>query len=89
MNNDDSRYRTSDIYFAAFLKTAGVTFIGTEVDEEDQRRTVFLFENTETMRDLRNKYFNRTAKVAALSYADEVKALKSMTFGGGRRQGGG
>lgn len=80
MSNDE-KYRTSDIYFAAYLKTAGVNFLGTEVDEADQRRTVFLFENSETLRDLRNKYFNRTAKVAALTYADEVKALKSMTFG--------
>jgi hypothetical protein len=74
-------YRTSDIYFAAFLKAADVAFLGTEQDEHDNRRTVFLFENSDTMRDLRNKYFNRTAKVPALTYADEIKALKSMTFG--------
>ncbi len=81
MSENDGKYRTSDIYFAAFLKTAGVVFQGTEVDEHDGRRTIFVFENTETMRDLRNKYFNRTAKVPALTFADEVKALKSMTFG--------
>lgn len=78
---EDGRYRTSDIYFAAFLKTAGVPFLETEVDPEDPRRTVFAFENGDTLRDLRTKYFNRTAKVSALTYADDIRALKSMTFG--------
>ena len=72
----DTRYRTSDLYFGAYLKTAGVPFLGTEQEGD---RTNFLFEKVEHIRDLKNGFFTRTAKISAMSYADEIKALKAMT----------
>ena len=76
----DGQYRTSDLYYAAFLKTAGVPFLETEREEG---RVFFIFGEVEGMRELRTSYFNRTAKVPALTYADEVKAMKALTHMGG------
>jgi len=73
----DGRYRTSDLYYAAYLKVAGVTFIGTE---REGGRVFFVFESPEAgLRDLKTQYFNRVAKVPAMTYADEIKAMKNLT----------
>jgi len=73
-----SKWRTTDLYFAAYLKVAGVPFIETV---RENGRVYFIFEPTSGMRDLKNQYYNRTAKVPALSYADEIKVMKSLTHG--------
>lgn len=72
----DGKYKTADLYFAAFLKAAGVPFMDTEKDGD---RTQFVFEKVENIRDLKTGFFTRTAKLSAMSYADEIKALKAMT----------
>lgn len=72
------RYRTSDLYYAAYLKVAAVPFV--EAVREPGGRVIFIFEDVEGMRDLKNQYYNRTAKVVALNFADEVKAMKALTF---------
>lgn len=77
MENKDGKFRTADIYFAAYLKVAGVDFMGTE---REGPRVLFIFSLPEGMKDLKTQYFNRTAKVVALTYADEVKTMKSLTF---------
>ena len=74
--DNDGKYRTADLYFAAFLKTALVEFLGTEADGD---RTQFVFERVENIRDLKNQFFTRRAKVSAMTYADEIKALKTLT----------
>ncbi len=73
----DGRYRTSDLYYAAFLKVAGISFLGTE---REGHRVIFIFEASEGLRDLKRDFFTRIAKVPALSYADEIKAMKTLTF---------
>lgn len=70
-------FKTSDLYYAAYLKVAGVPFLGTKREEN---RVFFLFEDSETMGDLRLQYFNRHAKVVAMTYAEEIKAMKALTF---------
>ena len=77
----DGKYRTSDLYYAAFLKTAAIPFTGTE---REGSRVIFVFESTDGLKDLKAQFFNRTAKVAALSYADEIKTMKTLTFMDGR-----
>jgi len=74
----NGRYRTSDLYYAAYLKVASIPFV--EAVREPGGRVFFLFEDSEAIRDLKNQYYSRTAKVVAMSYADEVKAMKSLTF---------
>lgn len=72
-------YRTSDLYYAAYLKVAGVALVDTE---REQGRVFFLFENqdTSTIHRLKNQYFMDQSKVSALSYAQAIKALKGMVF---------
>ena len=76
INATGPNYRTSDLYYAAYLKVAGVMYLGTE---REGSRVFFIFEDIEGLRDLKNQYFNRVAKVPALTYADEIKAMKAMT----------
>lgn len=75
MSEPDTNYKTSDLYFSAFLRVAGVKFL--EAVRENGR-FFFTFENGEAIRDLKREYFNRTAKVSALDYADEIRNMKAM-----------
>jgi hypothetical protein len=76
MSHDDGRYKTADLYYAAYLKTAAVELLGTERDGD---RTMFVFTKPDNIRDLKNQFFTRRARVAAMTYADEIKALKTLT----------
>jgi hypothetical protein len=71
------KYKTSDLYFSAYLKTAGVRFIGAE---REGQKVFFLFEKSDMIRDLKREYFNRTAKIPALSFVDEIRNMKSLTY---------
>jgi hypothetical protein len=75
---EDRTYRTSDLYYAAFLKVAGVRFVETV---REGSRTHFVFEHQEGLRALKNQYYGRTAvKIQPLSFADEIKTLKTLTY---------
>ncbi len=71
-------YRTSDLYYAAFLKTAGVPLYDTV---RESGKVVFLFEpqDSQVMRDLKRGYFGSSAKVLALDFAQAVKLMKTLT----------
>jgi len=73
---DEETYRTSDLYFAAYLRVAQVPFLETQ---REGQRVHFVFKKVEGLRDLKNQYFNRQAKVPALTYADEIKNMKALT----------
>ena len=75
----DGKYRTSDLYYAAYLKVAGVILLDTE---RDGSRIFFVFENSTNIKDLKKEYFNRTSRVPALTYADEIRTMKSLTHMG-------
>lgn len=71
-------FRTSDIYFAAYLKVAGAKLVHTE---REGRRVFFVFEDQGTiaMRQLKAQYFADSAKVNVLSYVQAVKEMKGLT----------
>lgn len=71
-------FRTSDIYFAAYLKVAGANLLGTE---RKGRRVVFIFEDQGpiAMRQLKGAYFADSAKVNVLSFVQAVKHMKELT----------
>ena len=71
------KYKTSDLYFSAYLKTAGVRFVGTE---KEGQKVFFVFEKTDMIRDLKREYFNRTARIPALNFVDEIRSMKSLTY---------
>jgi hypothetical protein len=68
-------YKTCDLYLAAFFATSGCPIKSTT---RDSKKVYFFFENTEIIERLKGSYFLRQGKVDALSYADNVKSLKSL-----------
>lgn len=73
------KYRTSDLYYAAYLKVAGIPFHDTV--REDDGRVFFLFEEEMpgSLRDLKRQFFNGQAKVSALEYSQALKTMKTLT----------
>lgn len=69
-------YKTSDLYFAAFLKAAGLDLLTSEVLD---KKVLFVFERVDLIKDLKREYFNRTARVPALTFVDEIRSLKALT----------
>ena len=72
----NGHYRTSDMYYAAYLQVAGVGFRGTI---KEGTRVFFLFDDSEGMKDLKLQYFSNLSKVAALPYANAIKTMKALT----------
>jgi len=73
----DNEFRTSDLYFAAYLQVAGVTM--TRHDRNGTGKVSFIFDTSiSNMDELKNAWFSQTGKVAALPYANAVKTLKSI-----------
>jgi len=68
-------YKTCDLYLAAFFATAGSPVKSTT---RDSKKVYFFFENSEIIDKLKSAYFLRQGNIDALSYADNVKSLKSL-----------
>lgn len=68
-------YKTCDLYLAAFFSSSGCPIISTV---RDSRKVYFHFEQNEIIEKLRNAYFLRQGQVDAVTYADQIKALKSL-----------
>lgn len=68
-------YKTCDLYLAAFFMTAGCSIKKTS---RDIKKVYFFFENKEMIEKLKTAYFLRQGEVAPLSYADNIKSLKSL-----------
>lgn len=68
-------FRTSDLYFAAYLKAAGVSFIEAL---KHGSKTYFVFENRDDMRELKNGYFSGKAEVSALTLTNEIRNMKRL-----------
>jgi hypothetical protein len=71
-----NEYKTPDLYFAAYLQTAGVELKGTV---REASRVYFIFDTSiANIDELKTAWFNNTGKVPAQPYANSVKSLKSM-----------
>jgi len=69
-------FKTPDLYFAAYLQTAGVEMKRTD---RESGRVYFVFDATiANIEELKVAWFNNTGKVAAQPYAHNVKSLKSI-----------
>lgn len=75
--DDDSGYQTCDLYLAAFFLSTGCRMMRSTRDAKS-KRVYFIFEKNPVMMELKLKYFSREAKVDALSFADNIKSLKSL-----------
>lgn len=70
--------RTSDLYFAAYLQTAGVP-MKTTVRTTDNGKVYFVFDTTiVNIEELKTAWFNNSGKVAANPYAYAIKSLKAL-----------
>lgn len=71
-------FKTSDLYFAAYLQTAGVEMTGTKRNP-DSRKVSFIFDTSiVNVNELKTAWFNQKGKVAAQPYANAIKSLKSI-----------
>lgn len=71
-------FKTSDLYFAAYLQTAGVELKRTD-RHADSGKVFFVFDSSvSNVEDLKAAWFNNTGKVAANPYAHNLKTLKSL-----------
>jgi len=69
-------FRTPDLYFAAYLQTAGVEMKRTD---RENGRVYFVFDTSiANIDELKTAWFNNTGKVPAQPYAHNVKSLKSV-----------
>lgn len=68
-------YKTCDLYLAAFFATSGCSVKSTS---RDAKKVYFYFDNKDMVDELKSSYFLRQGKIDALSYADNVKSLKSL-----------
>lgn len=76
-NGSPPEFKTSDLYFAAYLKTAGVIMKRTERSEGG--KVQFVFDTSiANIDELTQGWVNDTGKVSANSYAFHVKSLKSV-----------
>jgi hypothetical protein len=69
------QFRTSDMYFAAFLKVNSVDFQGVM---RDGSKVYFLFEYTDSVLRLKQAYYSGTGTASAKNFASEVKHFKSL-----------
>jgi hypothetical protein len=74
--NNKNEFRTPDLYFAAYLQTAGVPMINAV---REGGRVFFVFDTQiADIDELKTGWFNQTAKVPALPFSNSVKSLKSI-----------
>lgn len=73
-----NEYKTSDLYLAAYLQTAGVEMKRTD-RESTSSKVFFVFDTTlANLAELQQAWYSNTGKVAAQPYAFAVKSLKSL-----------
>lgn len=70
-------YRTSNMYLAAYLLYAEVTFLRTEREKGD-KKSLFVFEKAPGHEKLVNEYFNGKAMVPANVFASKISDVKDL-----------
>lgn len=74
---NSGEFRTSDLYFAAYLQVAGAPMART--DRNGSGKVHFIFDTSVVnINELKNAWFNMSGKVPALPYANAIKSLKSI-----------
>lgn len=67
--------KTCDLYLAAFFVSVDCPIKATS---KEGKKVYFSFGNAEMVEKLRTAYYTRQAKVHAVTYADNIKSLKSL-----------
>lgn len=78
MKLNQNTLKTSDLYYAAFLKTAGFSLSCLEKSNDGKKR-YFVFEDPSGLAmKTQTDYVNGTAKVSAKDIIDNIRALKTL-----------
>lgn len=76
-------YRTSDIYWAAYLCSVDIELVTTEMEKgkDGGKKLVFVFRVPEVdLGRIKASYFGGHATVRVRAFVDNLKALKSMVY---------
>jgi hypothetical protein len=71
-------FKTSDLYFAAYLQVAGVEMKRTERGTENGKIHFVFDTSIANIEELKAAWFNNTGKVPANPYSHAIKSLKSL-----------
>jgi hypothetical protein len=76
-SKDPTEYKTSDLYFAAYLQTSGVPL--KRLDKNDEGNKIFFIfdKSISSIEELQQAWYNNIAKVTANLFAHNIKNLKS------------
>jgi len=75
--DENGLFSTCDLYLAAFMLSASCRLVKS-IRDSKSKRVYFIFEKNPILLDLKIKYFSREAKIDALTFADNIKSLKSL-----------
>lgn len=79
MDKKPTLFRTSDLYFSAFLCALDVPLVTSERDHIDANKVVFVFSlSDEDHNRMRHLYFGGSGTVKARKFVDSMRSLKSM-----------
>ena len=76
-------YRTSDIYFSAYLSSLDFALVTTETEStaDGAKKVVFVFRIPDCdLSKVKASYFGGTGTVKARKFVDNLRSLKSMCF---------
>jgi hypothetical protein len=76
MEQENSKYSTSDLYLAAFLKLKGYKMSV----EKNRNKASFIFEVDDLLNDLIVDYLNGEGNCEPLLYANSIKNLKNLLY---------
>ena len=83
MSKKMTLYRTSDIYFAAYLCSIDLELCTTEDEtgKDNNRKLIFVFKIPESdISRLKASYFGGHATIKAKRFVDNLRSLKSMIY---------
>ena len=80
MNLMNNIFKTSDLYYAAFLKTAGFKLLELKAEDSGRgKQKFFVFEDQSGLiKKTQTDYINGVAKISAKELIDNIRALKTL-----------
>ena len=83
MADQNNSFKTSDLYFAAYLGEIGLVMVNTEEDSlPNNRKKVYFVYNVpaKSWTKIKADFFSGKGKVSAKGYGDMMRSLKQLCF---------
>jgi len=78
-NNDNTLYRTSDLYWSAYLCALDIPLVASEAEGGGAPKVVFVFKVPRgDLSRLKASYFGGSGTVKARKFVDCLRSLKSL-----------